>query len=144
MARRAVRRRVARLKERMLRQADRCCELWSKAIIKRHYFEEWRVAMKEAAMATRISDLEAEMAQMKVDQKMAELLSEWYDMRERRRKAIAEAKAKAEASAERDLRTQARLLRAEIALEKRRGALQRQLLAWYDPRYLRLWRCGVL
>ena len=95
-------------------------------------------------MATRIADLEAEMAQMKVDQKMAELLSEWYDMRERRRKAMAEAKAKAEASAERDLRTQARLLRAEIALEKLRGALQRQLLAWYDPRYLRLWRCGVL
>ena len=137
---------VARVKERYERQWDRMVELQKTACLKRHYFEEWCIAMKEAAMTKRIHSLQDDMAQMELQHACELELSAWYEMRECRRRAMAAEVARAEAEAEeaRVLREKISIMRRMIVLQKRLGAEQRLCLAWYDPRCQRLWLCGGL
>ena len=137
---------VARVKERYERQWDRMVELQKTACLKRHFFEEWCVAMKEAAMTKRIHSLQDDMAQMELQHACELELSAWYEMRECRRRAMAAEVARAEAEAEeaRVLREKISIMRRMIVLQKRLGAKQRLCLAWDDPRCQRLWLCGVL
>ena len=142
---------VARDRERLERKADRWCELECTAIEKRHNFDAWRVATKEAEMARQVADLQAEMAAMKLKHAEELLLNEWYDMRERRRKWMAEDKAEREAMEVQHAHAHAAeantlllVVLAQNAVMERQLASKRLCLAWYDPRFLRLWRSGVL
>ena len=72
-------------------------------------------------------------------------------MRERRRKWMAEEKAAREAMEVRHAHARAAeantlllLVLAQNAVMERQLASKRLCLAWYDPRFLRLWRSGVL
>ena len=133
---------VARLKQRMEAQADRCCELEIDAITKRHYFEEW-CATKKLEMTERVANsqrCEREVADMK-------WLSEHYDVRE----ALREARWKLKAAQERHEQAQLDWLQAQHASLRfrkrqleREGALQRLQLAMYDPRWYDLWSRGVI
>ena len=66
---------VARLKERMEAQADRCYELEIDAIAKRHHFEEWIAQKKDVETAELVASMQREVSDIK-------WLSEHYDRRE--------------------------------------------------------------